>query len=142
MVTPVSWFIEHKSILGREFAHCNHHQTSSSLFIKKQRARTDTFLLARYSYRGGSWNSPSEILILSMVIIVLSQVLNNNLVLDCVRSNLRGSKFKIFLGGKPPDPPGRHTCLHVHERAFTHYYHPATILFPPSPNSKSCMKPC
>ena len=29
---------------------------------------------------------------------VLSQVLNNNLVPECIRSNLRGSKFKIFLG--------------------------------------------
>ena len=41
---------------------------------------------------------PPEILKLSKVIIVLSQVLHNNLVPDCVRSNLRGSKFKIFLG--------------------------------------------
>ena len=30
----------------------------------------------------------------------------------------------------PLDPPSRHACLHVHERAFTSYYHPATILFP------------
>ena len=41
---------------------------------------------------------PQEILKLSMVIVVLSQVLSNNFVPDCVRSNLRGSKFKIFLG--------------------------------------------
>ena len=47
---------------------------------------------------------PPEILKLSMVIIVLSQVLNKNLVPDCVRSNLRGG-----------------SC----------YYHRATILFPP-----------
>ena len=43
---------------------------------------------------------------------------------DCGRSNLRGSKFKIFPegdGDMPPDPPSSHTC----------YYHPATILFPP-----------
>ena len=51
-----------------------------------------------------------------MVIIVLSQVLYSNIVPDCVRSNLRASKFKIFLwkgweggggggsGGIPPDP--------------------------------------
>ena len=40
---------------------------------------------------------------LSMVIILL-QVLNSNLIPDCIRSNLRGSKFKLFLG-MPPDPP-------------------------------------
>ena len=34
----------------------------------------------------------------------------------------------------PPDPPSSH--------AYAHYYHPATILFPPAPNSKPCMKPC
>ena len=48
---------------------------------------------------GGDWNVPHpEIMKLSMVINVLSQVLNNNLVPDCIRSNLRGSKFNIFLG--------------------------------------------
>ena len=31
----------------------------------------------------------------------------------------------------PPDPPSRHTFLHVRERAFARYYHPATMLFPP-----------
>ena len=41
------------------------------------------------------------------------------------------SKIKIFLGGMPPDPPSRHAYLCVRERAFTCYYHPATILFPP-----------
>ena len=41
----------------------------------------------------------------------------------------------------PPDPPSRHTRLRICGRAFTRYYHPATIPFPPSPNSKSCMKP-
>ena len=64
---------------------------------------------------GGLESPPSspEILKLSMVIIALSQVLNNNLVPDFVRSNLRGSKFKIFLGGvgMPPDSPSRHTCI-------------------------------
>ena len=41
----------------------------------------------------------------------------------------------------PPDPPSRHAhiSISVCERAFAHYYHPATILFPP--NSKYCMKP-
>ena len=58
---------------------------------------------------------PQEILKLSMVIVVLSQVLSNNLIPDYVRSNLRGSKFKIFLGGgdMSPDPLSRHTCLCV-----------------------------
>ena len=72
---------------------------------------------------GGGLNPPlPEILKLSMVIIVLSQVLNNNLVPDFVRSNLN-SKFSWGGGGggsMPPDPPSRHT----------RYYHPATILFP------------
>ena len=59
---------------------------------------------ARVSYRRGEgepWKfpSPPEILKFTMVIIVLSQVLNNNLVPDFIRSNLRGYKFKIFLGG-------------------------------------------
>ena len=31
-----------------------------------------------------------------------------------------------------PDPPNRYAHLHVRERAFAHYYHPATILFFPS----------
>ena len=30
-----------------------------------------------------------------------------------------------------PDPPSRHAHLCVRERAFAHYYHPATTLFPP-----------
>ena len=37
--------------------------------------------------------------------------------------------IQIFLGAVPPDPPSRHTCLHVCERAFRCYYHPAIILF-------------
>ena len=81
---------------------------------------------------GLEFPSPPEILKLSMVIIVLSQVLNNNLVPDCVRSNLRGSKFKIFLGGHAPRPPSRHTHLCVCEHAFTtllsSYNHPVSPL--------------
>ena len=63
-------------------------------------------VMIRVSYRGGRGGAgipppppPQEILKLSMVIVVLSQVLSNNLIPDYVRSNLRGSKFKIFLGG-------------------------------------------
>ena len=76
--------------------------------------------------RGGEgWNSPPpppEMLKLSMVAIVLSQVLNNNLVPDC---NLRGSKFKIFLGGIPPDPPSRHVCVSgLSHATISSCYHP------------------
>ena len=77
---------------------------------------------------------PPEILKLSMIIMVLSQVLNNNLVPDCVRSNLRGSKFKISWGSMPPEA---HTLTH----AWVKVHHPATTMFSPPPNSKSCMKP-
>ena len=38
------------------------------------------------------------------------------------------SKFSWW--GMPPDPPSSH--------AYARYYHPATILFPPIPNSKPC----
>ena len=38
-----------------------------------------------------------------MVIIVLSQVFNNNLVPDCIRNNWRGSKF--LGGGACPQTP-------------------------------------
>ena len=51
---------------------------------------------------GGRNFPPPEILKLSMVI---NEVLNNNLVPDCVRNNLRESKFKIFLGEHVPRPP-------------------------------------
>ena len=44
--------------------------------------------------------------------------------------------------GMPPGSPSRKACLRVLERAFVCYYHRATILSPPPPNSKSCMKPC
>ena len=60
---------------------------------------------------------------------------------DCVRSNLRGSKFKIFLGGGIPlDPFSRHAHLHMcacFHALLSSCYHPVF-----SPNSKSCMKPC
>ena len=81
---------------------------------------------------GLEFSPPPEILKLSMVLIVLSQVLSNNLVPDCVRSNLN-SKVSWGRGDMPPDPPSRHTHLHVCERAFARYYHPATILFPLPP---------
>ena len=78
---------------------------------------------------GGPWNSPPpEILKLSMVIIVLSQVLNNNLVPDCIRSNLRGPKFKIFLGEHASDHPSRHAHLHVYMSVLLH----TTIILLPS----------
>ena len=35
----------------------------------------------------------------------------------------------------PPDPH-KHTRLRMHEHAFIHYYHPATMLFPPTPQLK------
>ena len=89
-------------------------------------------ILTRVSYmwggRGGGGGGggvgipppPPKILKLSMVIIVLSQVLNNNLVPDCVRS-------------MPPDLPSRHT--HLCTLLSSCYHH----VFPP--DSKSCMKP-
>ena len=74
---------------------------------------------------------PPEIIKLSMVIIVLSQVLNNNLVPDCIRSNLRGSKFN-----RTPLVGTHGYTVHVCDRAFARYYHPATILFLPPPQLK------
>ena len=54
-----------------------------------------------------------------LVCAVCDAELNNNLVPDCIRRNLRESKFKFF---HAPDHPSRHA----------HYYHPATIrFFPP-----------
>ena len=58
----------------------------------------------RVSY-GGGWNPPPPPLKILKLSNVLSQVLNNNLVPDCVRSNLRGSTFKIFLGEHATRPP-------------------------------------
>ena len=60
---------------------------------------------------GGGGGIPAlEILKLSTVIILaiymlLSMCHQNVVVPDCVRSNLRGCKFKIFLGGHAPRPP-------------------------------------
>ena len=61
-------------------------------------------------------------------ISMCQQMLFGNFVPDCVRSNLRGAKF---FGAHAPDPPSRHTCLRMRERAFACYYHLATILFLP-----------
>ena len=87
---------------------------------------------ARVSYRGGggamespppshNFSSP-EILKLSMVINVLSPVLNNN---------LRGSKLNFFLREHAPRPPSRHECLCVCDHAFARYCHSVTTMFPP-----------
>ena len=96
---------------------------------------------------GGAWNSPPppsshnfpppEILKLSLVITVLSQVLNNNLVPDCVISNLRGSTIKICSGGACPQTPlvGTHayTCVSV----LSHTTIIMLLLcFPPPPQLK------
>ena len=80
---------------------------------------------------------PKEILKLSMVICVLSQVLNNNLVPDYVRSNLRGSKFKNFPGGACPQTP----LVHVGKQAYARYYHPATTMFFPPPTQNPVWNP-
>ena len=83
--------------------------------------------------------SPPEIFKLSMVIIVVPssisylldismchQMVFEKFVPDCVRSNLRGSKFKNFPGGTCPQTPLVGTCVSDH---------PATILFlPPTQN--------
>ena len=95
-----------------------HHQTSeSSHFV--------VTCAGFHTEEGGAGILPTEILKLS---IVLSQVLSNNLVPDCVGSNPRGSKFKIFLGGACPQTPlvGTHTyaCVSVLLRA-------TIILLPP-----------
>ena len=74
---------------------------------------------------------PPEILKLSMVIMVLSQVLNNNLVPDCVRSNLKRSKFKIFSGeggGACPQTPL--VGMHMFCALLSPCHHPAS---PPPP---------
>ena len=62
------------------------------------------------------------------------KMLFGKFVPDCVRSNLRGSKFSWGgggggggEGGMSPDPPSRHACESVRGHAFARYYHPATI---------------
>ena len=87
-------------------------------------------IVPRVSYRGGAWNSLPplplpEILKLSMVINALSQVLNNNLVPDCVRSNLRGSKF---LWEHAPHTPLVGTHAYVCVEVLSHT---TIILLPP-----------
>ena len=62
---------------------------------------------------------------------------------DCIRSSLN-SKFSGGEGGEggmSPDTLTRHACLCTHEHAFAHYYHPATILFPPHPTQIPVWKP-
>ena len=92
---------------------------------------------------GGGWNFPLPATIFPPprnleIEIALSQVLNNNLVPDCVRSNLRGPKIQFFSGGggeggggggggMPPDPlVGAHAYACVSMLS-----HSTTILFPP-----------
>ena len=85
-----------------ESAEC--HQTLSSLVGSKNELPIYIKLIdSRVSYRGAG--VIPETLKLNAVINVLSQVLNINLVPDCVRSNLRGSRFKIFLGEHATRPP-------------------------------------
>ena len=82
-----------------------HQIESSKEMVKNYTTCLLTVYMQGFIQRGGGRGlefPPPEILELSMVIIVLSQVLNNNLVTDCVRNNLRGSKF---LGEHAPRPP-------------------------------------
>ena len=62
-----------------------------------------------------------EILIFSMVIIVLSQVLNNNLVPDCVKAIWEGLNSKFSRGRHAPSS-------HAHVSALSH----ATVILLPS----------
>ena len=62
----------------------------------------------------GGLEFPPRNLELSMVIIDLSQVyINNNLVPDCARSNLKDLNSTFFGrgGGHAPRPPSRHACV-------------------------------
>ena len=60
----------------------------------------------RVSYRGGGLEFPPP-RNLKIEYVFLSQVLNNNLVSDCVRRDLNSK----FLGGyMPSDPPSRHAA--------------------------------
>ena len=56
---------------------------------------------------------------------------------DSIRSNLRGSKFKIFVGWACPQAPLVGMYAFAHECAFARYFHPATILFPPLPPTQN-----
>ena len=61
---------------------------------------------------------------------------------DCIRSNLRGSKVKIFLKGACPQTPLVGTHIYMCMSVLSH----TTVILlpscsPPPPNSKSCMKP-
>ena len=119
------------------------------MFILSGWSAKTGLLYSRVSYRGGGGAlefppppPPPEILKLSKVIIVLSQILNNNLVSDCARSNLRVFEFKIFLV--------EHALVGTHTYAYVSVFLHATIILlpscsppppPPPPNSKSCMKP-
>ena len=75
-----------------------------------------------YGYYCGAINI--SYLILRVTVCVIKMLLGQ-FVPNCVRSNLRGSKFKIYLGGMPP-PPSRHACLHT---LLSSCYHP----IPPPP---------
>ena len=94
--------------------------------------------MIRVSYRGGPGRGrggveefplpPSEILKLSMVIVVLSQVLNkvlSQIVSEAIWEDLNSG------GACPRLPqPSTHTRSCMRECAFARCYHPATILFP------------
>ena len=108
-----------------------------------------TTTIIRVSYRGGGgpgippqnleiehghFCSPINISFLVLHVTghkyVSSKCFFGKFVPDCVRSNLRGSKFKIFLGGMPPDP-------HTHMRALlSSYYHHV----PPPTQKKKTLK--
>ena len=117
------------------------------MVVQRQQASKHTCTCAQYIHtrvqgfiRGGGELEfpPQEILKLSMGIIVSSQVLNSNLAPDCVRSNLRGSKFKIFLGVCPQIP-----LVGTYTYACVNMLSHATIILLPfcfsPPNSKSYM---
>ena len=88
-----------------------------------------------FKWGGGGWNPPplsADILKSSMIIIVVPSLFGK-FVPDCIRSNLRGSKFKSFLGVMSPDPPSSHACLRMLLSSCQH---------PVPPNSKSCINFC
>ena len=65
--------------------------------------RLETYLLYKAGFHTGGWKSPPQKLWnwVCFVTGIKQQ--------SFVRSNLRESKFEIFLGGMPPDPPSWHT---------------------------------